>query len=492
MKYALAPTAVRGTVRLVFDVSGQRFVVARELRRAKTGGVTVKNARLERLHDSSALGTVEDGSTLIAADGATSAAVEKLLGLSFDHFCQCVVLPQGAFSEFLRAQGADRRAILLALLGIDLYADMRKEANRRADLAAQRVGLLDHQLAGLADATDEAVGAAGQAPPRCGHFDDLTGTLTEMVSAGATVVGSRAEAERLADEHHRLTMLRPPAGLAELEADRSAVAGSLDAAAAADPDAETADAAARDLLAAGPARTPLERAIQEHQQQDALLAAMPASRAELAAAELDLAAAAQQRKDRVVEVEAARALHSTAAAAATEANAVTRRLEGEVAVLAGVPYRRMPPSGSGSPSPGRLPRSRQVPWLRRRRLSRRPGRRWNPPDRGPRWTPPCISSSSWRRPRPMPWRRSRRRNARRARSPRSESRSAPRPRPVTPPDPTWKPRAPPTRQRPCARCSPSGPLPGLRPGCRPPAEPPGRPRVDRRAGGAARCRAGAP
>src|SRR6476646_6694371 len=41
--YALAPTAVRGTVRLVFDIGGIRYVVVRELRPTKTG-VTVRNA----------------------------------------------------------------------------------------------------------------------------------------------------------------------------------------------------------------------------------------------------------------------------------------------------------------------------------------------------------------------------------------------------------------------------------------------------------------
>src|SRR6201747_2610889 len=34
---ALAPTVNRGTVRLVFDVGGARYVAARELRRAATG-----------------------------------------------------------------------------------------------------------------------------------------------------------------------------------------------------------------------------------------------------------------------------------------------------------------------------------------------------------------------------------------------------------------------------------------------------------------------
>ena len=54
---ALAPTAGRGAVRFVFDVGGQRYVVARELRRAAgSGAVSVRNARLERLVDPAGTG----------------------------------------------------------------------------------------------------------------------------------------------------------------------------------------------------------------------------------------------------------------------------------------------------------------------------------------------------------------------------------------------------------------------------------------------------
>src|SRR6202050_1308561 len=47
---ALAPTTARGTVRLVFEVDGQRYVVARELRRMGSQ-VNQKAASLERLAD---------------------------------------------------------------------------------------------------------------------------------------------------------------------------------------------------------------------------------------------------------------------------------------------------------------------------------------------------------------------------------------------------------------------------------------------------------
>jgi len=77
---ALAPTANRGTVRLLFEVGGTRYLAARELRRSAAGGVTVRNARLERLLDPAD----PDGDTeVLAADSAVTKHVETLLGLPF-------------------------------------------------------------------------------------------------------------------------------------------------------------------------------------------------------------------------------------------------------------------------------------------------------------------------------------------------------------------------------------------------------------------------
>src|SRR5664280_2740051 len=82
--------AVRGTVRLVFDVGGARYQVARELRRS--GGanpqVHIKNARLERLLDPTGLGDVGEPTELLAADSAVNDRVTALLGLRFEHFCK--------------------------------------------------------------------------------------------------------------------------------------------------------------------------------------------------------------------------------------------------------------------------------------------------------------------------------------------------------------------------------------------------------------------
>jgi len=57
-----------------------------------------------------------------------------------DAFMQAVVLPQGEFARFLKAQPRDRRSMLRTLLRLDVYERMRERAQR---LAATRKGTVD-------------------------------------------------------------------------------------------------------------------------------------------------------------------------------------------------------------------------------------------------------------------------------------------------------------------------------------------------------------
>src|SRR5579875_325035 len=157
---ALAPTTGRGTVKLVFEVEGQRYVVARELRRVGSQ-VSQRAASLERLADPRGLAGPEEPTEVLAGDLAGVAdAVERLLGLTYDDFCQCVVLPQGQFANFLHAKASERQEILLRLLGAEHYRRMMTQANQRAATAAERAGVIEETVRGFADATEEAEAAA--------------------------------------------------------------------------------------------------------------------------------------------------------------------------------------------------------------------------------------------------------------------------------------------------------------------------------------------
>ena len=76
-------------------------------------------------------------------------AVEKLLGLTYDDFIQCVVLPQGQFAAFLHAKPSERQDILLRLLGAEHYRLMMMKANQRASVAGQRAGTYGEDTARL-------------------------------------------------------------------------------------------------------------------------------------------------------------------------------------------------------------------------------------------------------------------------------------------------------------------------------------------------------
>src|SRR5690348_14287565 len=214
--WALAPTATRGVVTLSFDVGADRYVVARELRRSAQGRVTVKNGRLEH------------GGAVLAADGEVSGAVEKLLGLSYDHFVRCVILPQGDFARFLHSSPKERQDTLVDLLGIRIYREVATRARAEEAAARQRAEYAAHRLEGYADATPEAAAAAAariEAIAAAGA--EVTRRVPELVEASGAVAAAAEEVRRLTGERARLAGLRMPAGLDDLTGARRSAAAAL-------------------------------------------------------------------------------------------------------------------------------------------------------------------------------------------------------------------------------------------------------------------------
>ena len=173
---------VEARVRLDFAVGEDAYRVARVVRATGKGGATTKEARLERLDPSG-----ESVETLAGDADGVSEAVGRLLGLTFEHFNTCVVLPQGEFARFLHEKPADRQDLLVELLGLGVYDRMRERANQRARVAQTEGELLDRQLADLADATPAA-------------RKDLAGRVKLLVNLKAAIEEAQPELDRLAAE----------------------------------------------------------------------------------------------------------------------------------------------------------------------------------------------------------------------------------------------------------------------------------------------------
>ncbi|RQW96818.1 AAA family ATPase [Micromonospora globispora] len=136
---ALAPSANEARVRLVFESAGARYVATRVVRRDGRGTVKTANAGLQLMpagFDVTKLDTglsPEDLGEVVAGTPAEmERAVLEAVGLPYEQFTSCVLLPQGQFADFLHAKPATRQQILVNLLGLGVYEEVQKRAVERA------------------------------------------------------------------------------------------------------------------------------------------------------------------------------------------------------------------------------------------------------------------------------------------------------------------------------------------------------------------------
>ncbi|WP_271189139.1 AAA family ATPase, partial [Dactylosporangium matsuzakiense] len=164
---ALAPSAAEARVRLIFESAGKRYVLTRVVRRDTKGTVSTKHAGLEMLTPGLDLTKLEFGleqsdiaEVLAGTPGEVDTAVLTVVGLPYEQFTKCVVLPQGEFAAFLHAKPAERQKILVNLLGLEVYGRIREKAQSEATTAETKLKVLDDQLHAFADIDDAALAAA--------------------------------------------------------------------------------------------------------------------------------------------------------------------------------------------------------------------------------------------------------------------------------------------------------------------------------------------
>lgn len=132
---------------LELTVQGHRLRIERspeyERPKRRGGGVTKQQAKasLTWLGDVPS-GQSAEGLTRIDEVGRT---VQRLLGMNVDQFFQVVMLPQGEFARFLRADTAEREKLLEKLFGTHRFADveqwfseLRRERKRQLDASGQQ------------------------------------------------------------------------------------------------------------------------------------------------------------------------------------------------------------------------------------------------------------------------------------------------------------------------------------------------------------------
>ncbi|MFE1325310.1 AAA family ATPase [Streptomyces sp. NPDC058735] len=195
-----AAPEVRTEVSLELTVAGRRLEVTRQPpweRPKKRGtGTTLDKARTWlRAYDTGA-GTWKD---LSRSHQEIGEEITQLLGMSREQFCQVVLLPQGDFARFLRADAEARGKLLGRLFDTRRFADVEKRLAERRRATEARVRDGDAELLADAHRMQQAAGDAMELP---GLAPGEPG-LAEAVLAAAAVARSTAR-EQLTVAERRL------------------------------------------------------------------------------------------------------------------------------------------------------------------------------------------------------------------------------------------------------------------------------------------------
>jgi DNA repair protein SbcC/Rad50 len=207
-----APPRTATEVELEATIGGRRLRITRkpeQARQKKSGnGVTTEPASV-RLAERSSSGTWESKSTRI---GEVDAEIENLMGMSATQFFQVVLLPQGEFARFLRADAKDKEALLQKLFGTDRFRKVE-------DWLADRRRATEKEVAATEDGVNQLVAriaqaAGGPVPDPAAHACLATwaaalaaAAAAERDAAAALVAARKADLEARLDAQRRAEQL---------------------------------------------------------------------------------------------------------------------------------------------------------------------------------------------------------------------------------------------------------------------------------------------
>ncbi|WP_405679021.1 SMC family ATPase [Streptomyces sp. NBC_01511] len=190
-----APAGTYTEVCLELTVGGRRLEITRrpaQTRPKKRGtGVTTEKAQSRLREYDPASG---DRRALSKSHQEIGEEIGQLLGMSREQFCQVVLLPQGDFARFLRADAEARGKLLGRLFDTRRFAAVEDRLAELRRGAEQQVRAGDERLLGVAQRIAQAAGAGVEQPLPARQPGDPG--LAPAVLAWAAVARSTAHERR--------------------------------------------------------------------------------------------------------------------------------------------------------------------------------------------------------------------------------------------------------------------------------------------------------
>ncbi|QTQ11565.1 AAA family ATPase [Treponema parvum] len=183
-------------VQFVFELYNCKYRITRSLPAVNSGG---KKSGVELVFEKARdIGSSDKtGQEFERVEGLLSELnkrIESLIGLSINEFTRIVLLPQGAFAQFLKEGSNNRRETLSRLFPIDSYIKIMEKAKEKAAVFREKQKYLEMQSAELYKIFDPEKAAA--------EFSELSGEL-EILEKKRSEVFSRIEKKSAETENLR-------------------------------------------------------------------------------------------------------------------------------------------------------------------------------------------------------------------------------------------------------------------------------------------------
>ena len=122
----LSQGKTEGFAEVIFEANGTRYLSEWRVSRKRNGELNTPKVLLKSY----------DTEKLISERRSShSKAIQEILGLDFESFNRSVLLAQGQFAAFLKADIDTRRQILEATTGVDIYDQLRQPLNAKTEAA---------------------------------------------------------------------------------------------------------------------------------------------------------------------------------------------------------------------------------------------------------------------------------------------------------------------------------------------------------------------
>ena len=134
------------TFEIYFEGKRRTYRIVHKLKRQGSDAHTVSLAELE------------EGGEIPVSSSVREAyeKIEQIIGLNQNDFSKCIALPQGEFSQFVKAPARERLRLIAGLFDLEKYGlRLTQRINEQSGAVKLRVDVLDAKLEAYADITEE-------------------------------------------------------------------------------------------------------------------------------------------------------------------------------------------------------------------------------------------------------------------------------------------------------------------------------------------------